>query len=449
MPYYDWWSEALHGVAAPVSPTSFPQSIGLAATWDTGFMQQIGDAISTEARAKYHRALPEGIRTNCRGLTFLSPNINLVRDPRWGRGQETYGEDPYLTGIMASAFIRGMQGADPHYLKTIATRSISPSTAGQSRRGIASTPSYQSRISTTHIWRHSARCSVCRRRFGHVRFQRGQWSSGLRLQRPAPGPPTGRLGLQRIRGQRFGAIDDIATAHKYAPGIPEALALAVRAGTDLICCGSESAQLSTAVSRGLITQAEIDRSVIRLFTARFRLGMFDPPERVPYAAIPYSAVDSQANRNLALRAAEESIVLLKNANGILPLSPAIKKIAVVGPAADWPDMQLGNYYGTPSHIVTPLAGIRQRFGATAEVRYAIGGMYTKGRHVLARAAGSLADAGTGALDCWPNTLPTTVFRDRPCLPAPSRGFTSTGIVKIPPSSRPSRATNSPYGGVVR
>jgi len=375
VPYYNWWSEALHGVARAGLATSFPQAIGLAATWDTALMETVGDAISTEARAKFHQSQRQGIASVYRGLTFFSPNINLVRDPRWGRGQETYGEDPYLTGATASAFIRGMQGTDPHYLKTIATSKhfavhSGPEPARHSFNAAVSEQdlvnSYLAAFRTT-VQSAGAGSLMCA--YNAVNGVPACASTDLLQTRLRDA-----WGFTGYVVSDCGAIGDIANGHHYAPGIPEASALAVRAGADLTC-GTEYAQLTTAVSRGLITEAEIDRAAVRLFTARFRLGMFDPPERVPYTGIPYSAVDSQANRDLALLAAEKSIVLLKNANGTLPLAADIKKIAVAGPAADWPDMQLGNYYGTPSHIVTPLAGIRQRFGATAEVRYAAGSPY--------------------------------------------------------------------------
>ena len=376
VPDYNWWNEALHGVARAGLSTVFPQAIGLAASWDAPLMGRVADAISTEARAKHHEAQRQGDHFAYHGLTFWSPNINLVRDPRWGRGQETYGEDPYLTGTMATAFIQGMQGADPHYLKTVATAKHFAVHSGPEpvRNSFDAVVSEQD---LTGSYLAAFHASV---RDAGVASLMCAYNSVNRV----PACASRDLLETRLRDSwRFGgyvvsdcgAIYDIAFGHHDAPGLTEAAALAVRAGTDL-SCGTEFSLLVDAVNRGLLTEAEVDRAVTRLFTARFRLGMFDPPERVPYATIPYSAVDSDTHRALALEAAEKSIVLLKNSGGVLPLSRTFKRLAVVGPSADWPDMQLANYTGTPSHIVTPLAGIRQRFGDTADVRFALGSTYS-------------------------------------------------------------------------
>jgi beta-glucosidase len=376
IPDYDWWNEALHGVARAGLATAFPQAIGLAASWDTSLMGAVGDAISTEARAKYNDAQSNGSHSRYFGLTFWSPNINIFRDPRWGRGQETYGEDPYLTSRTAVAFVSGMQGSDPNYLKTVATpkhfavhSGLEPlrqsSNAQVSEQDLDGTylPAFRASVADAHAF--SVMCA-----YNAVNGVPDCASSDLLQSRLRD-----NWGFQGYVVSDCGAITDIATGHHYAPGIMQAAVAAVEAGTDL-SCGTEYAALADAVNGGLIAEATLDRSLIRLFTARFRLGMFDPPERVPYASIPYTQNDSAEHRSLALRAAQSSIVLLKNAGGALPISAAVRRIAVVGPAADWPDMQLANYHGTPSHIVTPLEGIRQRFGGAATVSFALGSTYT-------------------------------------------------------------------------
>jgi beta-glucosidase len=374
IPDYDWWSESLHGVALAGLATVFPQAIGLAATWDVPFMGTVADVISTEARAKYFQAQRAGVHGRFHGLTFFSPNINIFRDPRWGRGQETYGEDPYLTGQMAAAFIGGMQGSDPRYLKTVATaKHYAVHSGPEPLRHTFDAEVSEQDLTGTYLagFRASAQAGV----FSVM--------CAYNAVDGAPACASADLLQTRLRdtfGFRgyvvsdCGAISDIVTGHTYAPTVAAASALAVRAGTDL-SCGNEYASLADAVAQGLIAEADLDRALARLFEARFRLGLFDPPERVPYASIAESEIASAAHRQLALEAALRSIVLLKNARDTLPIGPGVRKIAVVGPAADWPDMQVANYSGTASHIVTPLEGIRQRF-TNAQVSFAPGSTYT-------------------------------------------------------------------------
>jgi beta-glucosidase len=376
IPAYDWWNEALHGVARAGRATVFPQAIGLAATWDTDLMHRVSDVISTEARAKYNEAIRRGDSSRYHGLTFWSPNINIFRDSRWGRGQETYGEDPFLTSRMAVAFIQGMQGTDPHYLKTVATPKHFAVHSGPepARHTFDARPSAVDleetylpafRASVVEAHAASVMCSynrvdgvpACASSFLLEQHLRDAW------------------GFQGYVVSDCGAVADIVEGHKYKPTMAEAAAAAVRAGTDLTC-GDEYASLVEAVKRGLISESDIDRALERLFVARIRLGMFDPPDRVPYAKIPYSENDSPAHRQLALRAARESIVLLKNDKNLLPLRGNLRRIAVVGPAADDPDTMLANYHGTPSSMVTPLAGMQRRFGAQTEVRFALGSTFS-------------------------------------------------------------------------
>ena len=281
VPAYEWWNEALHGVARAGSATVFPQAIGLAATFDPSLMHEVASAISDEARAKHQEAERRGQHGRYQGLNFWSPNINIFRDPRWGRGQETYGEDPYLTARMGVAFVTGMQG------------------------------------------------------------------------------------------------DDIFKQHKIAPSAEAAAAMALRAGLDLDC-GHAYAALTGAVRQGLVTEAQIDVSVRRLMLARMQLGMFDPPAQVKWTQTPYSVNQSPANDRLALRAAEASIVLLKN-DRLLPLSRDIGTVAVIGPTADDVVALLGNYFGTPSAPVTVLQGIRGAVGKKTKVLYARGADLVEGR----------------------------------------------------------------------
>jgi beta-glucosidase len=377
VPAYDWWNEALHGVARAGLATVFPQAIGLAATWDIDLMFRAATVISTEARAKHHHALREGNHQRYFGLTFWSPNINIFRDPRWGRGQETYGEDPHLTAQMSVAFIRGMQGDDPRYYKTIATPKHYAVHSGPepARHGFDARTTLRD-LEETYL--PAFRASV---------VEGGAQSVMCAYNRVngVPACASSDLLETRLRGE-WGfngyvvsdctAVTDIHAGHGFRTDEAEAAAAAVRAGTDLTC-GDEYRSLVDAVRRGLITAAEIDRSLIRLFTARMRLGMFDPAETVPFGSIPYSVVDSPEHRRLALEAARKSIVLLKN-EGILPLGRWVRRIAVIGPSAADEVALLGNYNGFSSQHVAPLEGIQRQFAGKVEVQHAEGSGYISG-----------------------------------------------------------------------
>jgi beta-glucosidase len=367
---YNWWNECLHGVARAGTATVFPQAIGLAATWDADLMLRIGDAISTEARAKYHDFVRRGERDVFKGLTFWSPNVNIFRDPRWGRGQETYGEDPYLTARMGVTFVKGLQGNDPKYFKVIAT------------------PKHFAVHSGPEPERHRFNAVIDDRdlyetylpAFEACVKEAGAYSIMCAYNRYAGEPCCGSSKLLReilrdawgFKGyvvSDCGAINDISDYHKTVPTAPEAAALALTSGTDLECGNTYDPALIDAIKHGLLSEKEIDVSVKRLFTARFRLGMFDPPESVAYARIPIEENDSREHRQLAIKAAQESIVLLKNADNTLPLRRDFKRIAVIGPTADSYPMLLGNYNGTPSKYVTPLQGIRDKVAGNTEVVY--------------------------------------------------------------------------------
>ncbi|MBN2321899.1 MAG: glycoside hydrolase family 3 C-terminal domain-containing protein [Acidobacteria bacterium] len=390
VPAYNWWNEALHGVAQGRA-TVFPQAIGLAATWDTDLMYRVADIISTEARAKYNDALtrpapsgPEAFMTlpgRTAGLTYWSPNINIFRDPRWGRGQETYGEDPYLTGRMAVGFVTGMQGDDPHYLKVVSTPKHYAVHSGPEpqRHEFDARVSEYDLINTylaafrTAVIEGGAESIMCV--YNSVAGVPGCASRDLLQTRLRE-----QWGFQGYVVSDCGAVNDIYQNHKYSATLGGAAVAAVKAGTDLTC-GTEYRTLVAEVEAGNLSESEINRSLKRLFAARFRLGMFDPPERVPYSKISIAENDSAAHRQAARDAGRKAIVLLKNENGILPLSPSTGKIAVIGPSADDPVALLGNYNGISSRQVTPLEGIAQQF-RTAQVRYALGATYTAGTHSL-------------------------------------------------------------------
>jgi beta-glucosidase len=303
---YDWWNEGLHGVARSGYATVFPQAIGMAATWDTGLIHQVADTISTEARAKYNHAQRQGNTSIYFGLTFWSPNINIYRDPRWGRGQETYGEDPFLTGRIGTAFVQGMQGDDPHYLKVVATAKHYAVHSGPeperhtfnvevSPHDLNDTylPAFRALVVDAHV--DSLMCAY------NAIDGAPACASKMLLQKTL-------YGDWHFNGyvvSDCAAITDVYKGHKFAPDAAHAAAVSVKAGTDL-SCGHEYAALVDAVHQGLIAQGEIDAAVKRLFTARFRLGMFDPADAVPFNRIPFSEDDSKAHAELALPARKPS-----------------------------------------------------------------------------------------------------------------------------------------------
>jgi beta-glucosidase len=378
VPEYNWWNECLHGVGRAGIATVFPQAIGLAATWNTALMHRVATAISDEARAKHHDALRKGLHKQYFGLTFWSPNINIFRDPRWGRGQETYGECPYLTARMGVAFVQGLQGDDPKYLKLVATlKHYAVHSGPESNRHTFDAVVDERDLRQTYL-PHFEACvkeasaysvmGAYNRTNGEPCCASPTLLEKILRQEWSFGGPSGRKGYVV---SDCGAICDIYANHKVVETQAEASALAVKEGCDLNC-GAVYPALREAAEQGLIDEATIDRSVKRLFTARFRLGMFDPPEQVGYAQIPYEVIDSPAHRELALQAARESVVLLKNEGHLLPLNKDIKSIAVIGPNADDHEMLLGNYSGTPSHAVTFLESIRSKVSPETRIYYARG-----------------------------------------------------------------------------
>jgi beta-glucosidase len=365
IPAYDWWNEALHGVARNGVATVFPQAIGLAATWDTLLHERIAGAISTEARAKNNALVGAtgGASGRYQGLTIWSPNINIFRDPRWGRGQETYGEDPFLTSRFAVAFVRGLQGDDPRYLKTVATLKHFAVHSGpeESRHRFDAVVSERD-LHETYLPAFEAGVSE-----GHA----GSVMSAYNAVGGVPVPANARLlgAILRdawgFKGAVVGDVDTVADiwmpdSHHFARDAAEASAMAIQAGNDL-CSGETYKALPEALRRGIVTQADLDRALARLLRLRFMLGQFDPPSRVPYAAIPISENDSPEHDRLALEAARESLVLLKN-DGALPLDPhKVRTIAVIGPTANTMSVMLGNYCGTPARPRTLLDSLRAKF----------------------------------------------------------------------------------------
>jgi beta-glucosidase len=382
IPDYQTWNEALHGVARAGYATVFPQAIGMAATWDTKMVHTMGDVISTEARAKYNQAQSEGNHRIFYGLTFWSPNINIFRDPRWGRGQETYGEDPFLTGRMGVAFITGVQGDDPEHPKAIATsKHFAVHSGPESQRHTFDVHPSPRDLEETYL--PAFRATVVDGHVGSVMCAYnaidtfGACANKNLLQdhlRKA-------WGFTGFVVSDCAAIMDVTNGHHNAPDITHAAAISLEAGTDLSCSiwapGFDT--LGDAVRQKLVSEELVTRAAERLYTARIKLGLLDAPGASPYDAILFSANDSSANRAIALKAAEEAIVLLKN-DGTLPLKKSSPKIAVVGPEADLLPGLTGNYNGVPHHPVEPVDGIVAQFGA-AQVRYAQGSTLADGAKV--------------------------------------------------------------------
>lgn len=378
IPAYGWWNEALHGVARAGTATVFPQAIGMAATWDVPEHLKTFEMISDEARAKYNRSFDEGLKTGrYEGLTFWTPNINIFRDPRWGRGQETYGEDPYLTSVLGVAAVKGLQGNDPKFFKTHACAK---------HFAVHSGPEWN---------RHSYNAEISKRDLYETYLpafkalvQEGNVREVMCAYNAFDGQPccaNNTLLTEILRGKwKYDGMvvsDCWALAdffqkkyHGTHPDEKTTAADALKHSTDLEC-GDTYNNLNKSLASGLITEKDIDASMRRILKGWFELGMLDPKSSVHWNTIPYSVVDSEEHKKQALKMAQKSIVLMKNEKNILPLSRNIKKIAVVGPNADDGLMQLGNYNGTPSSIVTILEGIKTKF-PNAEIIYEKGSEVT-------------------------------------------------------------------------
>lgn len=373
VPAYDWWSEALHGVAVN-GTTEFPEPIGLAATFDAPSIKQMAVAISIEGRIKHVQDVRAGHSDIFEGLDFWAPNINIFRDPRWGRGQETYGEDPFLTAHMGVAFVTGMQGDDPRYYRVI------------------STPKHFAVHSGPEPTRHSADVSVSKHDeldtylpAFRATVTEAKADSVMCAYNAINGEPAcanefllenqlrGKWGFQGYVVSDCGAVRDIYNGHHYEPTQAQASAISLQRGMDNECIDFRAKvhddhdyrPYIDAVKQGYLKESEIDTALVRLFTARMKLGMFDPPSMVPYTKIDESQLNSAQHRALALKLADESMVLLKN-DGVLPLKTSGVKIAVVGPLAEQTKVLLGNYNGIPTHTVSILEGLKQEFGAAID-----------------------------------------------------------------------------------
>jgi beta-glucosidase len=366
VPAYDWWSEALHGVLTK-GTTVFPEPVGLAATFDPDGIQQMAETIGVEGRIKHDEFMKKGHSSTMEGLDFWAPNINIFRDPRWGRGQETYGEDPFLTGRMAVAYVTGLQGSDPHYYRAISTpKHYAVHSGPEPTRHFADVDVSKHDMEDTYL--PAFRAAVTE---GHA----GSVMCAYNAINGEPACANQFLLQHTLRGAwKFGgyvvsdcsAVRDIFEGHRYRASQPDASAISLMRGMDNECItfgevtGTDDYQpYIDAMNKGILPQVAVDTALTRLFTARMRLGMFDPPSMVPYSRIEPKELDSPAHRQLALRIAEESMVLLKN-DGVLPLKGA-KRILVVGPLADQTPVLLGNYHGEPTHTVSVLEGMKAAF----------------------------------------------------------------------------------------
>lgn len=361
IPAYNYWSEALHGVARNGRATVFPQAIGMAATWDRELIHQVASVIGDEARAKYHAALRrKGYTDQYQGLTFWSPNVNLFRDPRWGRGQESWGEDPFMSGAMATAFVKGLQGDHPKYLKAAACakhyvvhsgpeRDRHTFNAIVTRRELYDSylPSFKALVvdakveSVMGAYNRTLDEPCCASQLLLEDILRGEW------------------GFEGHVVSDCGALGDFHLNHKITNDAAESAALALQKGCDL-GCDTVFDEIPEAIQRGLISEADVDRALERTLGTRFKLGMFDPPEDVPFTSISMDVVACPEHRELAYQTAVQSVVLLKNKNDILPIKPTTNKIFLTGPTASSLEVLLGNYYGFNNEMSTILEGISGR-----------------------------------------------------------------------------------------
>jgi len=403
IPAYNWWSEALHGVARNGNATVFPEPIGLAATFDPALVKDMGVAIGVEARVKFNMAGgPRDAHGIYQGLDFWSPNINIFRDPRWGRGQETYGEDPFLAGKMGTAFVQGLQGDDPKYYRTIATaKHFAVHSGPEATRHTVDVkvskhdqmdtylPAFRELVTVGKV--DSVMCV-----YNRVNGQPGCASDFLLADQLK-----NKWGFSGYVVSDCDAIADIQRGHHYTKTYAEAAAVSMKLGVDNDCAdfrvptmnSSDYDRYVDAVKLGLAGEAVMDQSLRRLFTARIKLGLFDPPSMVPYASVSESELMSPAHRAVSLKMARESMVLLKN-NGVLPVKSGIKRIAVVGPLADQVDVLLGNYNGMPVNPVTALEGIRKQF-PKAEIVFEPGTNFLRAAEAIPSSALTTDNGQTG------------------------------------------------------
>jgi beta-glucosidase len=400
IPAYNFWSEGLHGVGRNGRATVFPQAIGMSATWDPALVKTIASATGDEGRAKYHEALRVKGETNLyQGLTFWSPNVNIFRDPRWGRGQETWGEDPFLTGEMGTAFVRGLQGDDPKYMKAAACAK---------HYAVHSGPEKYRHSFNAHVSRHDLYATYLpafKKLVTEAKVEAVMGAYNRLLDVPCCANPLLLRDILRSEWNFAGhvvsdcwALTDIHDGHHFTNSPLETAALALKTGCD-ISCGCTYDHLGEALKKGLISIADIDLALSRTLATRFKLGMFDPQEHVPYASTPMSVVGSKKHRDLAYRAALQSAVLLKNDHKTLPIGPQVKSIFVTGPAAASLEVLLGNYYGMNDSMTTLLEGIVGRLPEGVKLEYRPGCMWTQESVTPLNYAESEAAASDLAIVC--------------------------------------------------
>ena len=389
---YNWWSEALHGVARAGTATVFPQAIGLAATWNVELMKTIASVISEEARAKYNEFQREGDRGYCKGLTFWSPNVNIYRDPRWGRGQETYGEDPYLTSRLAVAFIENMQGNSEHMKAAACAKHFAAHSGPEQGRHSFNAVASEKDMRETYLPAFEACVKEA-----HVEAVMGAYNA----VNGVPACCNSRLLKDILRDEwgfeghvvsDCGAIEDISENHKYAPDKVHAAAYGIKNGCDLNC-GTMYELLTDAYEQDLVDDNDLDLALEHLYLTRMKLGMFD--ESTEFDDIPMSVVACEEHKKLSLEAAHQSLVMLKN-DGVLPLKKSgVKKVAVIGPDCDNEEMLLGNYFGTPTEFSTPFRGLREYLDGAAEVECFKGcDFFERDEKLLAQAVKAAEEADT-------------------------------------------------------
>jgi beta-glucosidase len=377
---YDWWSESLHGVAVN-GTTEFPEPIGLASTFDTDAIHKMGEVISTEGRIKHMQAVKKngGFSNIFEGLDFWAPNINIFRDPRWGRGQETYGEDPFLTGRMGVAFVTGMQGDDPKYYRVIATpKHFAVHSGPEPTRHFADVDVSKHDQMDTYL--PAFRAAITEGKAGSIMcsYNAINGQPGCASEFQLVDQLRTKWGFQGYVVSDCGAVIDIFSGHHYRPTQAQASGISLLRGMDNECAdffakvndNHDYKPYIDAVQQGYLPESAVDVALVRLFTARMKLGMFDPPEMVPYTKIDEKLLDSTEHRAMARKVAEEAMVLLKN-DGVLPLKPEVKNIAVVGPLADETRVLLGNYNGIPTHSVSVMEGLKAEF-PDAKITYVAG-----------------------------------------------------------------------------
>jgi len=400
IPAYNYWSEALHGVARSGRATVFPQAISMAATWDKELIHKVATAISDEGRAKYHAALKRnGYTAQYQGLTFWSPNVNIFRDPRWGRGQETWGEDPFFTGEMASAFVKGLQGDHPKYLKTAAcAKHYAVHSGPEKDRHFFNVIISKRELYDTYL-------PAFKKLVTEAKIESVMGAYNRTLDEPCC---ASKLLIEDILRDEWDfqghfvsdcmALSDFHLNHKITKDAAESAALALSRGCDLGCDHVYN-EIPEAIQRGLITEADVDRALERSLGTRFKLGMFDPDEDVPFTTISTDVVACDAHRQLAYRTATEAVVLLKNKDNILPIKPTTKKIFVTGPTATSIEVLLANYYGFNDQMVTLLEGLAGRVPEGMGLEYHPGAPLKHAREIEATWAPGMAQSADFTIVC--------------------------------------------------